>query len=58
MNLKDAETRVTVGYSRALTGTKLGDCHGYQRHDKRLHHVTLSNMSIIPGLHANLFSMT
>ena len=57
-NLKDAETQVTVGYSRNITGIKCGDWNGYQRRDGTLHHMTLSNMIIIPGLHANIFSMT
>ena len=34
MNLKDAETRVTIGDSITLIGTKCGNWHGYQRRDK------------------------
>ena len=56
-NLKDSKTRVTVGDSRIITGTKRGDWHGYQRHDGKLHCVMLTNTAIIPGLHANLFSV-
>ena len=57
-NLKDDKTRVAVGYSRAITGTKRGDWNGYQIHDGKLHCVILSNTATIPVLHANLFSVT
>ena len=29
-NLEDSKTRVTAGYNRTLTVTKLGDWHDYQ----------------------------
>ena len=57
-NLKDVETRVTVGYSRTLTRTKLADWHICQRRDLKLHHLMLTNMVVIPCLHANLFIVT
>ena len=57
-NLKDAETRVTVGDSKNLTGTKHGNRYGHQRLDGKLHHMTLSNRAVITGLHANIFSTT
>ena len=57
-NLKDSKTRVTVGYSRTLTGGKLGNWYGCQKCDGKIHCVTLTNMDVIPGLHANLFSVT
>ena len=57
-NMKDAKTRVTMIYSRTLTGGKCGDCHRYQRRDRKLHCVKLSNMYIIPSLHTNLLSAT
>ena len=56
-NLKDSETRVTVGDSIPLTGIKCGDWHGYQKHDGKLHRVTLYSMAVITGLHENLFSV-
>ena len=54
-NLVDEETRVTVGVSRTLTGTKRGIWHDYHKHDVRLHHVALSSTSLSPGLYANSF---
>ena len=45
-NLKDAKTRVTIGYRRKLTGKKHGDWHGYQRYDGKLYRVILSNMAV------------
>ena len=54
-NLKDSETRFTVGDSRTLTGKKCGDWHGYQRRDGKLHRVMLSNTYVIPGLYENNF---
>ena len=53
-NLRDAETRVALGYSGTLTNTERGNWHGYQKYDVKIHHVTLSDTSIIPGLHKNL----
>ena len=56
-NPRDVETRVIVGDSGTLTRTKCFDCHRYHKYDGKVHCVTLSDMSIIPGLHANLFSV-
>ena len=56
-NLKDAETRVTVGDSIKLTGTNHGNWHGWQKCDGQLHCVTFKNTAIIPGLHENIFSV-
>ena len=56
-NLKDAITRVTLGDIRTLTRTKRDDWHRYQKRDRKLHRVMLSNMSVIPGLHKNIFSL-
>ena len=56
--LKDAETRVTVGDSIPLIGKKCDDWHGYQKHDGKIHRVTLYSMAVITGLHGNLFSVT
>ena len=57
-NLRNAETRVTKGDSRTLTGTKRGDWYGCHKHGVNLHCVTLYGMVVIPGLHEILFSMT
>ena len=57
-NLKDVEKQVAIGDSRTLTGTKHGDWHSYQRREGKHHHMTSSNMFVILGLYANLFSMT
>ena len=56
-NLKDAETRVTVGDSRTITTTKFGNWHGYQKIGGKLHRLTLSNTSAISDMHENLFSV-
>ena len=56
-NLHNTKTQVTIGDSGTLTRKKRGDWHGYQKCDGILHHVTLFDMEIIPGLHTNLFSM-
>ena len=37
---------------------KHGDFNFYPKRDGKLHHVTLSNTAVIPGLHKNIFSMT
>ena len=58
MNLKNSETRFIIGYSRTLTGTKHGDCRIYQRCDRKLHCVTLSNTSAISVKNTNLFIIT
>ena len=47
-NLHDAKTKVTVGDSGIIIGTKRGGLHGYQKHDKKLYCVTLSDTSVIP----------
>ena len=57
-NLKDTETKVTTGEHKTLTGTKRGDWHGWQKRNGKLNNLTLTNMSILPGLHRNLFSVT
>ena len=56
-NLHNAETRVTVGYSRNLNG-KTGNWRGYQKRDKKLHHVMLFDTDIMTGLHTSLFIVT
>ena len=40
-NLKDVETRVSIGDSITITGTKRGNWHGYQIRDGKLHGTTL-----------------
>ena len=57
-NLKNAKTRVTVRDCKTITRTKFGDWQGWQKHSKNIYHVTLINMSAIPFLNENLFSMT
>ena len=57
-NLKDAKIQVTVIDSTNLTGVKPINWPGYQIRDGNLHRLTLSNTDIIPGLHANIFSLT
>ena len=57
-NLKNDETRVTVGDNRTLTGTKGGDWNRYKRREGKTHNMTLSNTDVITGLKSNLFSMT
>ena len=57
-NLNDYKTQVTIGYSRNHDGTKHDNWNGYQRRDRKLHRVTLSNMYIIPGLYSNVFIVT
>ena len=55
-NLKNAETRVTVGDRKTLTEKKHCDWHGWhgwQKHNEKIHHVTLINTDVIPGLHGN-----
>ena len=37
-NLKESKTRVTVGDSKTITGTKGVNWHGYQRRDRKFHH--------------------
>ena len=56
--LKDAETRVTIGDIITLTRKKCGNCNSYQKRDRKIHCVTLSNMDVIPGLHENIFNVT
>ena len=57
MKLKYAKTQVTVGDSRTLIVITCGNWRGYQIHEVRRHFVALSDMDIIPGLHANIFSL-
>ena len=57
-NLKNSETRVTIGESRTLTMKKYDGYHGYQRRDGKIYHVALSDMSIILGIYTNLFRVT
>ena len=57
-NLKDSETKVTVGDRKNLTGTKPRDWNSWQEHNGKLHRATLKNTAEIPGLHANLFRVT
>ena len=54
-NLHSTETKVTVGDSGTLTEIKCGNWHVYQKRDRKLHCVKLSDMALIPSLHANLF---
>ena len=56
-NLKDTKAKVTVRDSITLTGKKQRNWNGYQRRDRKLHCMMLSNTAVIPGLHANLFIM-
>ena len=58
INLKGAKLQVTVRDSRTPTGIKHGNWHGYQRRDGKIHHLTLSNMAIILGLHINIYRVT
>ena len=55
--LKDSKTRVTVRYSRNITGGERGNWRGCQIRDIKIHHVLLSNIYVIPGLNENLFSV-
>ena len=57
-NLRDAETRVTIGDTRTLTGKKRGNWYIYQRRGIKLHCVTLFNTELFPGLHAYLFNLS
>ena len=56
-NFKDAVTRVTVVDIRTLTGTKRGKYKSWQRRDRKLHSVKLTNISAILGPQKNIFSM-
>ena len=56
--INNAETRVTVGDIRTLTGKKCGDWHSCHKRGGKLHNVTLTNIAVIPGLYANIFSVT
>ena len=55
IKLKYTETKVTVGDRKNITGTKRGEWHGRQKRNGKIHHVTLTNTSLIPLLHAKLF---
>ena len=41
-NLKDTKTKVAVGDRKNITGTKRGDSHGWQKRNRKLHHVMLN----------------
>ena len=58
VSIMDSETRVTTGEIIKFNGKKRGDCHGYQRRDRKLRLVTLSYTDVIPDLYANIFSVT
>ena len=55
--IKDAKIRVTLRDSRSLTGIKCDNWNGYHIREEKKHCVTLLNTDIIPGIHANLFSV-
>ena len=57
-NLKDATIQVTIVNSINFTGVKSINWPGYQIRDGKIHRITLSNTYIIPGLHANIFSLS
>ena len=57
-NLKETETKFTVGDRRTLNGTKRADWHGWKKCNRKINHVTLTNTTIISGLQSNLFSVT
>ena len=57
-NLHGEETRITVGDIGTLTRTKIGNWHIYQKRDRKLHYIHLSDRAAIPGLHEKLLSMT
>ena len=50
--------KVIVGDSEKLTEKKLSDWNGYQKCEGKIHHVTLYDTAVIPGLNINLFSVT
>ena len=55
INLNDSQTQVTTGGIITITGKKHGDWHVYNKRDRKILCVTLSNMDLKPGLHDNLF---
>ena len=57
-NIKDTETKFIVGDRKTITRTKCGDWHDCQKRNRKLHHTTLTNKATMPGLHANIFSVT
>ena len=57
-NLKETETKVTIGDRKNLTRKKCGDWSGWQKDNRKLHHVTLTNTAAISALYANLFNVT
>ena len=57
INLKGAEICVNVGDSRTLIGKQFGNWNIYQKRDNNIHHVTLSDISVILGLQNNIFSV-
>ena len=48
-NLWYTETRVAVGDIGTIIREERGVCNGYQKHDRKLHCMTLSYMYIIPA---------
>ena len=57
-NLWDAETRLAIGESGKITGTKYGDWHSYQKRDGKLHWIMLIYTDVIPVLHTKFLSVT
>ena len=57
-NLKDTETKVTVGDRKTLTRTKYGDWHVWHKCDRKLQYQKLTNRAVIPCLHTKIFSVT
>ena len=56
--IKDVKIRVAVRDSRTLTGTKSDNWNGYHARERKINCVTLLNTDVIPGLIANLFSVS
>ena len=57
-NLKDSETRVTLGDIIILTRKTHENWHDWQKHDGKLCLVTLKNIAVIRDIQANIFSLT
>ena len=58
LRYKNVETKVTIGYSETITGTKCGYYYIYYKCYEKLHRLMFTNVSKIPGLHKNLFNVT
>ena len=56
-NLRNSKTFVNIGDSGTPNVTKRGVWHVYQKRDGKIHHLMLSDMALIIGLHVNLFSV-